>query len=137
MTIGTGTFDPSGQYVFPRSYVNDFCVYQNGDIILETDGFFTIVPPGGDPTRGHFRVNPDWWTWSSKSWLMKNIITECFYVLTPGGIEHPMPFQLHWLVNPLTPTGGLYFGWFGFETDPLPFPLAPAPPDYWLGRPLP
>jgi hypothetical protein len=137
MTIGTGTFTPSRFYVFPRSYVYDFVVYQNGDTILETGGFFTIIPPGGDPTRGYFRVNPDWWAWSSKTWQMQNIITECYYKLTSVSPEVPMPFQLHWLVTPLTPAGGLYFGWFGFETDPRAFPLQPAPSSYWLPPPLP
>jgi len=137
MTIGTGTFTPSARFAFPRSYMHDFVVYQNGDTIIETGGFFTIIPPGGDPTRGYFRVNPDWWPWSSRSWPLSSIITECYYKTSPTAPETPMPFQLHWTTSFLTPSGGLYFGWFGFESDPLPFFLQGAPADYWLPPPLP
>lgn len=137
MTIGTGTFVPTARFSFPRSFINELVLYRNLDAVTFIGNVFTIYAPPPDPTTATIKILPAFIAWSSNGYTLDYLVTECYYQLTPGGTENPMPFDVVFHVNPTNGHNQLVIGWFGLHADPETFPLESAPSSYWLPPLLP
>lgn len=137
MTIGTGTFLPSGRFSFPRAYILDFYVYRNGNTVIQQGNKFIVTDAFNPQQKATFICHTNFLPWSSNGWTLDHIIVQSFYVTFTGGPEIPLPFNLDFQFNSTLKRNGLYLGWIDLKVDPQRFPLDPAPADYWLPKPLP
>ena len=137
MTIGPGTWNPSKHFGFPRSYINDFYVYRNGDTVVQVGDQFIVTDAFNPNLTATFTLHPYFLDWSSKSFTLDSVLIESYYQNTPGGVENPLPYNLIFYVDPLTKRNGLYLGWSGMVFDPQHFSIPAQPNGYWLPRPLP
>lgn len=137
MTIGAGTFTPSPNFSFPRSYIVDFYVFRNGNTIVQTVNKFVVTDAFDPNLTATFVLHENFLPWSSNGFTLDFIVQESYYQTTPGGMQIPLPFNIDFYVSPLTRRSGLYLGWLGLKINPEHFDLEPQPPGYWLPPPLP
>lgn len=136
MTIGAGSFNPGASFGFPRSYINDFYVYRNGDTVVQAGNKFIVTDAFNPALTATFELHPHFLPWSSNAWTLDHIIIQSYYQNTVGGVENPLPYNLIFYSDPLKRRNGLYLGWSGMLFDPQHFAIPAQTPGYWLPKPL-
>jgi hypothetical protein len=132
--IGTGSFSPSGQFNFPRSYVRGIGIQIVSGTIAQTDNTFVLVNPP-DPTFYTLVFSDRFWNWSSNRYTLDWIIEESYY--NPGGLgtQVPMPYLLTFYTDTTTPNPYIIFSPFSSPGGVTYYELPPPPPGYWLPFP--
>lgn len=132
MTIGTGTFVPTGRYFFPRPYACDFIFYRNFGVLHQSGGSFLLNAPSPDPTFFVVELQPNLWDWTTAAYSLDHVVEQSWY--KPGGVgpELPMYFTLSFIINTTTGRRELHYAPFGLTFDPVLFTLPPSPTGYWL-----
>lgn len=137
MPLPYGNYNKGGRFGFPRSYIDDFYVYRNGDTFTQSFNVITVHDVFPSLTTATFVIDNRFWLWTSNYWTMDHIIVDSHY--NPNGLppDLPLPFQLNYFVSPTTGRAGLFIDWTGTPTDPRKVIWPDQPGNYWLPEPLP
>lgn len=137
MPIGAGTFHPGPKFFAPRSYYRGIVFNISGYAIVDHGGFW-VWTKISNPAET-WTVIPDvrFYNWSSNKISMDFMIVDFYYFILPSIVPVPQPYDLRLHVRPSQPSQYIEFRWNGVDFGSYQyFDLPPAPPDYWLPRPI-
>ena len=131
MTIGTGSYFPSGRFSSPRSYIAQVYNASAGFSLVQTDNQFSLSFAPIYPSVYHWTFDEDWWSWSSNMWTLDHIIIECYYQDTPNPTKIPLDFGLYWQRHTLVDKPYLLFLPNLNPAVPILATFPGTPIDYW------
>lgn len=132
VTIGTITCYPSAGFSFRRSYISEVAISGILGIPVISGNYWYFPHPVLPNEDYHLVWEDDFLAWSSNMYTLDFIVKEYYHTFTGDPTHYPVDFSQTYF--PPTTTRGvrLLNVPFGVSTTPNVFPLASAPPSYWL-----
>jgi hypothetical protein len=132
MTIGPKTYNAIPKFAFPRSYIHQLVVSDQSPNITLTDN---VILTTIDITIGYWIVyvlDPRFMAWSSNRYTLDFPVVECYWQAFFDGVHHPQSVATNYIYYGPTPLPSLEVRNPFLVTDQHVFPLAAAPPGYWV-----
>jgi len=131
-------YNPSGQFNLPRSYVFDIRVYVQHTLshAYMTDNIITVDYSPVPNFLAVIVLAPNFMPWSSNSYSLDYIIQDSYYRINPDPTHIPLDIQVGWASSSQTLRSAINIV-LDLGVDIFTFPLAAAPPGYWLPTSLP
>jgi hypothetical protein len=137
VTIGVITYNPSGQFNLPRSYVYFLRFYVQHSLSHVTKISpveFTIDYTPVPSFVAHVRFLPEFMAWNSNVYSLDHIITDSYYDLS-GSVLNPLNLFVGWASSGQKIQSSINIV-LDLGVDVYEFPLdAPVVP-YWLPPPI-
>lgn len=136
MVLGAGTFIPSGQFAFPRSYLRGIWLsFDTPAIVNWTYNRVTFADSVTPVVTGAISIFYNAWAWSSNRYTVDHMVTESWYSFDNGVTKIPLPFALTWFLDSDFSTWLVYNPFSALGTGAFKHDMPAAPPSYW--RPMP
>jgi hypothetical protein len=136
VTIGTGSYNPSPDFAFPRSYVRGIDMYFGPNALVVWTGNDCFFQDLSNPNvSGHFVILPQFVAWSSNRYTLGFLPQEFYYQVFPDPTEIPASFYLNWGATVDGSDFYIVVNIFGAGTVRHRHELPSAPADYWYQIP--
>lgn len=131
MTIGTGTYSPSGRYAFPRSYIAGVTNFSAGFSLSQSLNVFTLDFRPTFTSVYTWVFSLDFWFLTTNCYTLDFVVEECYYQDPPNPVKNPLNFGLRWsrVTAPHHPL--LLFAPNNNFTTPVPATINTIIPGYW------
>jgi hypothetical protein len=128
---GNGNFSPSADFHFPRSFITDVVVFDNGVNYSQSGNIFTLDLAPSNPIVFTLAFQPNFWSWNSNDWTIDYVILDSYYKLTPSSPPVALDYSLRWGRSPAGTVSTLFLGLGPAPSGPHRVTLAGAPSSYW------
>lgn len=131
MTIGAGTFNPAGNFAFPRSYISGIQIATAGFALTQMGNSFALNFQPTYVTIFYFSFTNEFYDSSTNAYTLDHIVETMYYKQFPTDTEHALPYGLRWVRLSTTHHPVLQFA-PNLNYDNLVDVAFPAnPPGYW------
>jgi hypothetical protein len=137
MTIGAGTFEPSGGFSFPRSYIYGLSLRLTGATSIVYVGNVLSCGLSAFPTTTLvWKFLPEFIPWNSNRYTLDHLMIEAYFFNTGVPGVFPLPYKLGTWFPPGAKKRYLYVIEPEFDgTGHHEFDLPGQPDDYWTPPP--